>query len=111
MSDKLLVIISSSDPGKAMTGLAFATNARKNGWMENIKLMVFGPAEHLLLVNAELQRALQAYMELDKEVMACKVIADKANDSEELANLGLTVDYVGAAITHLIKQGYTPMVW
>ena len=60
MSDKVLVIISTSDAGKALTGIAYATNTLKNGWLEDVKLMVFGPAEQLVLTNAALQQALQA---------------------------------------------------
>jgi len=111
MSDKILVIISSSDPAKALTGVVYATNTLKNGWLAEVKLMVFGPAEQLVLTNAALQEALQVYMALDESVLACKVIAEQASASEGLMNLGINVDYVGASIANLIKQGYTPMVW
>ncbi len=111
MSDKILVIISSSDPAKALTGVAYATNSLKNGWLEDVKLMIFGPAEQLALTNSALQQALQGYMALDDSVLACKFVADQASASEGLANLGLNVDYVGVPIAELIKQGYVPMVW
>ena len=111
MSDKVLVIISTSDAGKALTGIAYATNTLKNGWLEDVKLMVFGPAEQLVLTNAALQQALQAYMALDDNVLACKFVADNASASEGLMDLGLNVDYVGVPIGDLIKQGYVPMVW
>jgi hypothetical protein len=111
MSDKVLVIISSSDPDKALTGVLYATNTLKNGWLEDVRLMIFGPAEQLALTNSALQQALQAYMELDANILACKFVADKASASEGLMDLGLNVDYVGAPIGDLIKKGYTPMVW
>ena len=111
MSDKILIIISSSDSGKAMTGMVFAINARKNNWMEDVRLILFGPAEQLVLTNQDLQQALQAYMALDQNIMACKFVADQASVSEGLSNLGLNVDYVGVPIANLIKQGYVPMVW
>ena len=111
MSDKVLIIISSSDAGKAMTGMAFAINARKNGWMSDVKLMLFGPAEQLALTHPPLQEALQAYLALDQDVLACKFVADKSDTSADLADLGLNVDYVGVPIANLIKQGYAPMVW
>jgi len=111
MPDKVLVIISSSDPGKALTGVVYATNTLKNNWLADVKLMVFGPAEQLVLTNVALQQALHAYMALDNNVLACKFIADNASASEGLAGLGLNVDYVGAPIAKFIKQGYVPMVW
>ncbi len=75
------------------------------------KAIIFGPAEQLTLTNVDLQQALHAYMALDNNVLACKFIADKASVSEGLAGLGLNIDYVGAPIADLIKQGYAPMLW
>ncbi len=111
MSDKLLIIISSSDVAKAKTGLIYATNALKHGWVEEIKLVVFGPAEQVLVNDATLQEALHQFMEQNQEVAACKAISDMAEASDALASLGINVMYVGKYVSDLIKQGYTPMVW
>ena len=51
MTDKLVVIISTSDPEKALTGMMYAINTVKNHWMEEVKLFFFGPAEELLLLS------------------------------------------------------------
>ena len=111
MSNKVLVIISSSDASKALTGILYATNTLKNGWLEDVKLIVFGPAEQLVLTNSTLQQALQNYLALDDTVLACKFVADQASASEGLTDLGLNVDYVSAPIGDLIQKGYVPMVW
>ncbi len=111
MSNKILVIISTADEGKALTGILYATNTLKNGWLEDVKLILFGPAEDLALQSEAVQQALQGFLQLGQGVMACKFVADKADLSDRLAHLGLNVDYVGAPIGQWIREGYVPMVW
>lgn len=111
MSSKLLVIISSSDANKALTGIMYATNALKYGWIDDLRLVVFGPAEQLLLDDSALQNALQGFMAQDQTVYACKAVSDRANASDGLADMGVKVMYVGELVSNLIKEGYAPMIW
>lgn len=111
MSDKIVVIIGSADAGKARTGAMYAVNALKHGWLDDVRLFLFGPAEELLLHDLELQRLLGEYQALEGQPIACKFIADRDDISEGVAALGMQVEYVGAMISDLIKKGYTPLVW
>ena len=111
MSDKIIAIISTNEAGKARTGTMFAVNALKHGWLEDVKLFIFGPAEELLLRDAEIQSLMKEYQGMEETVVACKFIAERDGISEELAALGVRVEFVGKIISDLIKDGYTPMVW
>jgi hypothetical protein len=111
MSDKIIAIISTSEAGKARTGAMFAVNALKNGWLEDVKLFVFGPAEELLLRDAELQGMLKEYQLMEETAVACKFIAERDGLSPGIAALGVRVEFVGKMISDLIKDGYVPMVW
>jgi hypothetical protein len=111
MSDKIIAIISSGEPGKARTGTMYAVNALKHGWLEDVKLIFFGPAEALLLKDAELQRMLREYQLMEESAVACRFIAKRDGTENAIAALGVKVEYVGEMISGLIKQGYTPMVW
>lgn len=111
MTDKIVVIISTAEPGKARTGAMYAVNALKNGWMEEVKLFFFGPAEELLLSDPELGQLLREYQALEGTAVACKFIADRDHTGEQIAALGVQVEYVGAMISDLIKNGYIPLVW
>jgi hypothetical protein len=111
MSDKIVVIISTSEASKARTGAMFAINALKHGWLEEVKVFIFGPAEELLLRDVELQEMLKAYQLMEETPVACKFIADRDGVSQGIAALGVRVEYVGKMISDLIKDGYTPMVW
>ncbi|MCF8039404.1 MAG: hypothetical protein K9K79_08800 [Desulfohalobiaceae bacterium] len=110
MSDKVLVIISTRDSEKALTGLMWAKNALNRGWMEEVKVIFFGPAQRLVLENEEVKEAALEIAETEKPVF-CKFISDREENSARIEELGLVVDYVGSLIAGLIKEGYIPMVF
>jgi len=126
MSDKLLVIISTGEPAKARAGAMYAVNALKHGWLDDVKLYFFGPAEALLLEDRPLQQYVKEYRELEGTPFACKFLADRVQQrdedeegdadpdigiSENISALGVDVEYVGKPMADLIRQGYVPMVW
>jgi hypothetical protein len=111
MTDKLLVIISSSEPGVAQAGMMYALNAFKHCWMDDVKLFFFGPAQELLPRDPELQRLLAEYQAQAGAAVACKYLADRDGTAEQSATLGVQVVYVGTMISDLIRDGYIPMVW
>jgi len=111
MDGKLVVIISTSDAEKARTGAMYAINALKFGWMEEVKIFFFGPAQDLLLEDTELQNYMKEYNSLEESAVACKYISDRDNKSKQICELGIKVEYVGKMISDLINEGYVPMVW
>ncbi len=111
MSSKVVVIISTAEVAKARTGAMYAVNAVKYGWLDEVKLFFFGPSEKLLLTDETLRQYADDFREFVGPPIACKFIADREGLSDQVAALGLQVDYVGKAISDLIGAGYTPMVW
>ena len=111
MNDKILIIISTSDAGKARTGAMYALNALKHDWMDDVKIIFFGPAQDLLLEDVELQILIKEYQEIEEAVVACKFISDRDKKSEQLSKTGIQVEYVGEMISNYIHEGYVPMIW
>jgi len=111
MEGKLVVIISTSDVEKARTGAMYAVNALKYGWMEEVKIFFFGPAQDLLLEDTELQNYMNEYKSMEELAVACKYISDRDKKSEQICKLGIKVEYVGKMISDYINEGYAPMVW
>ena len=111
MHDKILIILSTSDAGKAQTGAMYALNALKNGWMEDVKIILFGPAQDLLLENEKFRELILEYQDIEESVVACKFISNRDEKSEALDKIGIRVAYVGEMISNYIKDGYVPMVW
>jgi len=111
MHDKLLIIISTGEPGKARAGAMYAVNALKHAWMEEVQLYFFGPAEELLTRDKPLQDLLLEYQNEDQTALACKVVTDTEGIGEQVAALDVDIQYLGEKISKLIKEGYTPIVW
>lgn len=111
MAGKTVVIISTAETEKAYTGLMYAVNALKNEWMEEVKLIFFGPAEKLLLSDPGMQDFLKQYLELKGEAVACKFISDRDETSVKIGKLGVKIEFVGKMISDLVKDGYVPMIW
>jgi hypothetical protein len=111
MNDRIVVIISTSEPEKAGTGMMYAVNAVLQKWMEDVKLIFFGPAQELLLKDHVMQDFLIQFHEAGGNTTACKFIADRDENDVETSALGVTVEYVGSKISNLIKDGYVPLIW
>jgi len=110
LSTKLLVIIATSDREKALTGLMYAGNALRRGWMEDIKVVFFGPSERLATEDEEVASRAREIAGAGGS-FACKAISDREGISGDLEELGLKIEYVGTIISDLVKDGYVPMVW
>ncbi len=110
MSSKVLVVISTAEKDKALTGLLYATNALKKQWLDDVKVFFFGPFEKLVIEDKDIQEKVKALLEYQKP-LACKFIADNEGISNSLETLGYELDYVGSTISEHIKQGYVPMVF
>ncbi len=110
MSDKALVIISTGEVEKALTGLMWATNALRFGWMEDVRVIFFGPAQNLALEDDRVKEMAKGIAEAEKPIF-CKFIADRDGNSEQLEQMGMDIQYVGSIISDFIKDGYVPMIW
>lgn len=110
MTDKLLVIIATGDKSKALTGLMYAKNASKRGWLDDVKVVYFGPSEQLMVEDADVASAAIEVASLG-EAYVCKAISDCENISERIDEMGIRVEYVGTIISNYIKHGCVPMVW
>jgi len=110
MPSKLIIIISTDEKGKALTGMMYAKNALKYKWLDDVKVFFFGPVEKLIFEDDEVRKAAGEVTSLT-ECFACKAISDRERISESLNELGMKVDYVGGIISSYIKEGYLPMIW
>ena len=48
MASKIMVIISTAEKEKALTGIMYAVNSQKNKWVDDVKVVFFGPFENLI---------------------------------------------------------------
>jgi len=110
--NKLLVVWSSADREVALYNVFMYThNAKKNGWWDEVRLLLWGPSDRLLTEDEELQARIKAMMADGVEVLACKACSDRLGVSEALEALGVNVFYVGTALTEMLKEGWTTLTY
>ena len=106
-SSKLFVLWTSGDREVALKMVFMYTyNAKKNGWWDTIRFIVWGPSSKLLAEDTELQEEIRKMKEEGVELYACKACADLYGVSDKLTELGITVKYFGKDLTDLIKSGW-----
>ncbi len=108
---KVLVIMSSDDVNKAAAGFAWATNALKNKWVDDVEIVLFGPIEKKISEGNEILISwIEKLRQMQKLPYACKAIAQEKNFEASL-KLYAKVEYVGEMIARFINNGYVPMVF
>lgn len=104
---KLAVLWTSADREVALNMVfMYSLNAKKKGWFDEVKLIVWGPSAGLLANDTELREYLTEMIEVGVEVIACKACADSYSASDKLTKLGVNVFYVGEAFTEILKSDY-----
>ncbi|MCE4604396.1 MAG: hypothetical protein F7B20_05480 [Aeropyrum sp.] len=108
---KALVIVSSGDKGKALTGIMWATNALKHRWVDEVRLILFGPVEELVANGDEdLLKALSGFASVGGEPLACRRVAEVGGYLDRIEGRVRT-EYVGSIIARLIDEGFVPLVF
>ena len=88
----------------------YASNALKFGWLEDLKVVLFGPSERLIVQDEQVWKEAKYISEMIG-ILACKAVSDEYDSSKELEKRGVKVEYVGGIISDFIKDGCVPMVW
>ena len=108
----LVVVWSSGDRDVALNMVFMYTyNAKKNGWWDTIRFIVWGPSSKLLAEDTELQEGIKKMKEEGVELYACKACSDLYGVSDKLTELGINVKYIGKDLTELLKTGWTHMTF
>ena len=109
---RLLVVWTSGDRDVALKMVFMYTyNAKKNGWFDEVQLLVWGPSSKLLAEDAELREYIGRMKKEGVILTACKACADSYGISETLAELGIDVKYMGLPLTEMLKDGWTTITF
>jgi len=112
MSDKVFAIITDTDREQALeVGLVYPLNCAKNKWLEEVKVIFFGPSEKLAAFDKEVQDKIKEMKNCGVEVLACKWCSDRMGITPQLESQGVTVVYVGPVISQLIKDGWAQLTF
>ena len=112
MATRVFVILSSGDREVALeAGLVYPLNAAKKKWMDEVKLIIFGPSEKIAAYDTEVRGKIDELRKAGIEVMACKWCADRMNITAALEDAGIKVVYVGSIISQLLKDGWASLTF
>jgi len=112
MGTKVFVILTSGDREVALeVGLVYPLNAIKNRWMDEVKLIIFGPSERIAAHDMEVRGRIDELRKAGIEVMACKWCADRMKITAALEDAGIKVVYVGPIICHMLKDGWASLTF
>jgi len=109
---KLLVVWTSGDKEVALKMVFMYTYyAKKMGWWDEIRFLIWGPSSRLLVDDAELQSNIKKIKDLGVELLACKACSDMYGVSKKLEELGVDVRYMGAPFTEMLKTGWATVTF
>ena len=110
-SGKLMVVWTSADPDVAdKMCLMYTHAAKKYGWFAEVRLVVWGPSQRLLVGNPALQAKVKAMQEDGVILEACVACERKLELVEELEALGLEVRGMGVPLTEALKDPETAVL-
>lgn len=105
--DKLAVLWVSGDRDVAEKSCLMYTHAAKrNGWFDEVVLIVWGPSSRLLAEDEELQEKVKAMQKDGVILEACIACSNMLGVTEELKALGIDVKGMGLPLTNYLKTGY-----
>ena len=82
----------------------YAINSKRNGWWEDVTLVVWGATAQLVAENKRAQALIAEALENGIYITACKACSDQLGVSEALEAQGIDVQYLGIALTNVLKN-------
>ncbi len=116
-SGNVIVLIKSANAEDIFFGLLYADRAIKNEWMDNVKIVLWGPAQKTIAElpadsdQIKLIKSIQAQGGKSSRIWACKACADRYGVADKMEKLGCEVFHVGNATSYLFKLGYRMWSW
>ena len=106
-SNKLAVLWTSADPEVAdKVCFMYTYNAKKQGWFDEVVLIIWGPSSKLLSENKDLQKYLKRMQEAGVKVQACINCANLYGVADDLRKLNIEVKGMGVPLTNYLKEGW-----
>jgi hypothetical protein len=106
-SNKLAVLWTSGDPDVAEKMVFMYTcNAKKQGWFDEVVLIVWGPSAKLLSENKMLQDYIKKMQDAGIKVEACIACAKMYGIDQKLVEMGIDVKGMGGPLTNYLKEGW-----
>ena len=105
--EKLAVLWVSGDPDVAEKSCLMYTHAAKrNGWFDEVVLIVWGSSSSLLAENEALQKKVKDMIKDGVILEACISCSNMLGVTADLKALGIDVKGMGVPLSNYLKDGY-----
>jgi hypothetical protein len=104
--DRLAIVWTSGDPHVAhrMT-LMYANGAKRQGWFDEVRLVVWGPSQQLVVADRDIREYIERLVEAGVVVEACQACADSYGIADSLRAIpGVEVKYMGEPLSDFLKS-------
>ncbi|MDB4584666.1 DsrE family protein, partial [Draconibacterium sp.] len=81
-------------------------NAKRQGWFDEVVLIIWGPSAKLASENKMIQDYLKKMQEAGVKTEACLYCAKMYDVDKKLAELGVDVKGMGVPLSNYLKQGW-----
>ncbi len=106
MKEKLNILWVNDNPETAHTMVfMYATNAKKNGWWDEVEIIVWGASSKLLAQDETIQERLKMAVFAGVKVRACIACAKMFGVVDKLKQLGIEPEPMGIPLTEILKEG------
>ena len=106
-ASRLAVLWTSGDPQVATHVCFMYTNsAKKQGWFDEVTLIIWGPSAKLLCENEELQEYIKNMKDNGVKLEACFYCAKMYGVEDKLSELGVEVKGMGTPLTDYLKKDW-----
>ncbi len=105
-NDKHLYVLWTNDNPITAEKMVFmyTINALKNGWWDNITLIIWGAPTKLVSEDAAIQKNIKTALDAGVHITACKACADQLGVTEILKKLNIEVKYWGVPLTEILTE-------
>lgn len=106
-SNKLAVLWTNGDPEVAeKMAFMYTLNAKKQGWFDEVVLIVWGPSAKLLSENEMLQDYVKRMQDVGVKIEACVACARMYGVDDKLRALNIDVKGMGIPLSDYLKEGW-----
>lgn len=106
-SNKLVVLWTSDDPDVAeKMAFMYTYNAKRQGWFDEVVLIVWGPSSKLAAENEMIQDYLKKMKDAGVKLESCLYCAKMYGVDEKLKTLGIDVKGMGVPLSDYLKKGW-----
>ncbi|MEN8117505.1 MAG: DsrE family protein [Bacteroidota bacterium] len=106
-SNKLAVLWTSDDPNLAeKMAFMYTYNAKKQGWFDEVVLIVWGPSAKLTAENKMIQDYIKKMQDIGVKTEACLYCAKMYGVDKKLAELDIDVKGMGIPLSEYLKSGW-----